>query len=323
MPTLTRDECARIVTEHRPALLRLARRYCPSDAEDAVQIAALRLMKADLRTPEQVRSWLFTTTRRIALDFCREDARQRALATRYAARTDIAEADPEEAVCDRVEAEWLATELVERLPKRYRIVAEVMQQGGKVADIAERLGCSLKSAEHLRARTARRLVLALLAARVVAVLAALRRGARRPAPAALALAPAALLTLAVTVPAILNAAGVTRRPAGSRPVEGVESQPHLAAQTPVARPIVPTASPATPDTTNRVENNDDEKRVWQSVSRLPLPPAVPTPRSGDYGPQDDEITLLEEVLWCVQHPEVSPTNVGCQPHPTPRQSSRR
>jgi RNA polymerase sigma-70 factor, ECF subfamily len=147
--------------EHGDALHAYALRLCQGDrqrAEDLVQETMLRAW----RRPESmdpargsVRSWLFTTTRNLAIDFWR---RRNARVTEVV--TDqLPESVPDLGEADRAVEAWTVADALNRLsPAHRQVLLECFYQGHSVAEAAARLGIppgTVKSRTHYALRALR------------------------------------------------------------------------------------------------------------------------------------------------------------------------
>ena len=148
------------VWAHRERLLRVASRRVadPAEAEDVVSEAVLRGARHYIAAAPHfdeaagLAPWLTTIT----VNLCHETHRVRARAERVPAPVtyDPVTYDP---VCDRV----AVVVALGRLPERQRTAVALRAMGYDVHHIAQRLGCTYKTAESLlsRARAALRAAL--------------------------------------------------------------------------------------------------------------------------------------------------------------------
>jgi hypothetical protein len=255
---------------------------------------------------ERVLPFLVTTMIRLCADHGRACSRDERIAARMTA-WHVPAPSPEDDVCDRAEAAWVAASLGELSP-RHRLVLAGRLEGLSGAEIAERSGMSYKAVESLLGRL-RHQVRALMSG-AVGVLAVLRR----PRPAAVATASVAAVVVAALV---LVGPVVPDRPPGRRiPPDStlvIEAQPlpdPVRSRTPSADPSPsPTPGPAS-------------RPTW------PLPP-VPTPtvcRSVlllfEYAcveVTDNPTPLPERLQACVEY-GVDVVHAGCASSPTPERT---
>jgi RNA polymerase sigma factor (sigma-70 family) len=136
-----------LVVPHRERLLRIARRRLPSweDAEDCVQETLIRAACAT--GLDEARVGQYVTT--ILVRLCVDHARSSSAAQRAQARTVHGgwEASPEDVICDRAEATWIMSHVVERLTARERDVLQARVNGLSTRAAAEQLNITGKSAE--------------------------------------------------------------------------------------------------------------------------------------------------------------------------------
>lgn len=151
---MTIDERWALILPHREHMLNVARRRCRTeeDAEDCVHEAMLRVAQFEELDPARAAAMLTSVTARLAVDM----HRRRALARRYLPRlvsVPEQQAQPDEAVLDASEAQWLAAQL-RNLPDREREVLRQRAAGYSAVESATRLSVSYKSVEsaYTRAR---------------------------------------------------------------------------------------------------------------------------------------------------------------------------
>ncbi|MFI5689887.1 sigma-70 family RNA polymerase sigma factor [Streptomyces sp. NPDC051636] len=188
-----------VVWKHRHALMRVALRRTATveDAEDVVQEAMTRAIESCQADNEGIAPWLMRVTVRLCVDTHRERGREQ---RRWVRLPAPAEAVPfDERICDQAEAVWSAGKL-SRLPGRQARALQLRAEGLSVAEVAERLGVSYRTAESLLARARSALRAALASSLGLAVF--LRRWAAeviRLHPAYPGLVAAAALTVAAVV----------------------------------------------------------------------------------------------------------------------------
>lgn len=152
----------------RPLLLAMAGCHGEDshDREDVVQEAMLRAAKHVEVADGALQAWLVVVTLRLCVDGHRrrssENHRwQRAFRLAMFAQSDL---HPEEQVCDRHEAIWVACLAVELLPARQAAALQLSAAGHDVGQIASELGVHYRAAESLLARARRTMRTALTAA---------------------------------------------------------------------------------------------------------------------------------------------------------------
>lgn len=143
---------AALLTE-RDAAVRVAAARCrqPDDAEDCAHDALVRAATFPTLDLDRAGRLLMTTTARVTVDLHRrEQARLRAeLAA--AARMFAQAGSPEDDVCDRAEAGWLARQ-VDDLPSTERSVLLARAAGETTRQTAQRLGLAEKTVENALGR---------------------------------------------------------------------------------------------------------------------------------------------------------------------------
>lgn len=281
------------VYAERDRLLRIARSRTlnEAEAEDCVSEAMLRCVEFDGLDEERLGAFLTTVTVRLCADQHR--ARARLLRTGGRIAEPDAEPGPEENVCERAEAAWLATHL-RRLPVHQRRVVEARAAGLSCADVATRLNVSVDAVKSAvaRARTSVRAALASsfgllpsLAGRYRLVAAGVAGG----------------VVAGATVGGLL-----LLRPPDSAPP--VPAAPRVALPPP-GRPVTVTpvrvAPPARPATTTEAPARAGRAAVTPArTARLDVAPSTPpVAKAGRYGvAQDadhDRYTIDQRVLHCV------------------------
>jgi RNA polymerase sigma-70 factor (ECF subfamily) len=135
------DALGRLIDTHGPALVLLARQWCPAAAEDVVQDAFLKLATAD-PTPTRPVPWLFTVVRNGAMMAARAERRRRTHESRairttpWFAPTDTAGLDAEQ-----------ATAALQTLPPDQRDAIVAHLWGGLTFDdVGELMGLSAATA---------------------------------------------------------------------------------------------------------------------------------------------------------------------------------
>ncbi|WP_314172141.1 sigma-70 family RNA polymerase sigma factor [Streptomyces winkii] len=153
------------IWSEREQLLKVARRrsVCVEDAEDAVHEAMVRAWERPDLDESRVGAWLTTVTTRLCVDRCRQVSRETDVQGLFSAVSS--QSPVEEAVCDRLEANWLAQRSSE-LPPRQAHALWLKSSNLDVAQVAEEMGLSYRTVESLLARgrrTMRRLLAGALA----------------------------------------------------------------------------------------------------------------------------------------------------------------
>lgn len=149
-------------------LLRVARRYGADthEAEDIAQEAMLRAAEHPEIGDDRLQAWLVTVTRRLCMDGHRRrssEIRRWERASRQAVVQQPPGQRPEEQVCDRSEAVWVASRATELLPPRQAEALHLIAAGCDVQQVASKLGVNYCAAESLLARARRTLRAALTA----------------------------------------------------------------------------------------------------------------------------------------------------------------
>jgi RNA polymerase sigma factor (sigma-70 family) len=315
--------------EHRAALMRIARRRSinEADAEDAVAEALVRSQENPDVEPERIGGWLTSVTMRLCVDDARDRARQPKRRA-YQTRLGTAHDDHAQAVCDRQEAEWLASHLT-GLPARQRRALELRADGEDVFAIATHMGVTYKVAEGLlqRARAHMRAVLATASAwlgiTLGVILTALKRRTGTTATATLA---AVSLTVALTTG--------TDRPQPVRPdtpsVQLLDSArtpapdpaPRDSTPTEAAPPAQGAPAPAAAGAAAATEPAAPPPSGSQPLRPVTIPTRDPAQvvvgdlevRDGGSTMHNTEQGLLESTTDCLESGlEVSTDTVGCNP----------
>lgn len=257
-----------LVLPHRDYLVRIAmhRGLPAADAEDCAHEAMVRCVEFEGLDDTRVLQFLAATTARLCVDKHRRSARDERASVRL--RSWYAdEPSPEEHVCDRAEAAWVATQ-ADLLPESQRRALTSKAAGLACADVAATLGVSYKSVESLLSRARLQ-----LRAAVASTLAAVVAATRRAPTAGQGIAGVSLASLATA--SILLA---TRPPAQAR-VEPSASPPGaaVALATRSPREALPAAPPAVAPAA-RVRPSADPT---PAATRLPTAPppvlSLPTP----------------------------------------------
>lgn len=246
---------------HQALLLRVARRYGADaeDAEDAVQEAMIRAAEHPEIAEDRLQAWLIAVTIRLCMDGHRRRARETNRWQRVSARALVAQPGqyPEDEVCERSEAVWVASLAAELLPPRQVQALRLAAAGCDVQQVASHLGVRYRAAESLLAR-ARRTVRTAVATGLGVLVWAWRTHvptAANPLPMAFASATAATM-MVVALPPV---------PTPERP-GGLPGPP------PAVLPLVPT--PTAEDATVPGPSSGSPHR---STSPGPPVPAAPPP----------------------------------------------
>lgn len=317
---------------HRPVLLRVARHHsgCAEDGEDAVHEAMLRAAEHPEIGDERLRAWLISVTRRLCVDDHRRRVREARRWERMSSQAGVPDPEqrPEEEVCRRAEAAWVAARAA-GLPRRQAQALTLTAAGCGVQQVATQLGVSYQTAESLLARARRTLRAGLTAA--VAFLAWTGRvcggPASSPVPAAVAFVAAATAVLAPVVLSPEVAPHTTPMPppaVASTAVEApVAEVPRTAASGPVRVPTTPSALSNAPPRPPAGSGSSSETarpappRSGGAAVAIPAlqPPAAVSP------PRAPTVPPLEEVEGATStnvpvSDDVKPPRVGA-PAPTP------
>jgi DNA-directed RNA polymerase specialized sigma24 family protein len=126
-----------LVWQHRPDLLRVARRRTPTlaDAEDCVSEAMLRTALHPCLDQDRVGAFLTAVTVRLCADVHRDRVRTARIASRHSG-DDRLVPTPEALVCDRAEASWLASQVTRALTPRERAAVRARADAGAAGDAA-------------------------------------------------------------------------------------------------------------------------------------------------------------------------------------------
>lgn len=147
---MTTDRWSSVYAE-RERLLRLARARTlnEAEAEDCVSEAMLRCVEFENLDEERLAAFLTSVTLRLCADQHRARARLQRVGGRLAGGCH--EPGPEENVCDRAEAAWLAERVFE-LPAHQQKVVAARAEGLSCADAASKLGLSVDAVKSAVAR---------------------------------------------------------------------------------------------------------------------------------------------------------------------------
>lgn len=295
----------------RNLLLRVARRNGagPEDAEDVVQQAMLRAGEHSEIADEQLQAWLITVTTRLCVDGHRRRASETRRWQRVSHRAAVAQPGqrPEDEVCDRAEAAWVASQATGQLPPRQAEALRLIAEGCDIGQVATELGVHHRAAESLLAR-ARRTLRAVLTASLGVLIPMWRTpGVLSGQPVAVALACAAVAVAVAVTPAVL----VAPAPGGPDIPARQSAQP-----APSARPSAPPVS--APARTPQDGAGPPGLLLTSALLSPPLLASVapglspPAPLSAPVAP-----TLSAPTLSPITPPPVSPLDPLAPPPPTP------
>lgn len=285
-----------LVLAHRERLLRLSRARTASaqDAEDCVQEAMLRCVEFKNLDESRLGPFLTTVTLRLCADRYRERANEERLRRRLGPG-ELEAPGPEDDVCDRSEAVWLATRFGELTPRQQEIV-RAREAGLSCAEVASRLQVSYVSVESSLARARSRFRDAL--SKTLGVL----------TPSAWRWQTVAVEAATVTAIAVGGIGGgtvVVAAPPAVPPVPRV-SAPVVPAIRPVPRPAAPAPARVPRATAPRVV-----AAAPVPVSFLPSGPTDKKPRpepiaeAGGWelgeNERDDDYTTEERLEHCVRY----------------------
>lgn len=310
---MTNDERWALILPHREHMLNVARRRCRTeeDAEDCVHEAMLRVAQFEELDPARAAAMLTSVTARLAVDM----HRRRARATRYLPRlvsVPAQQAQPDEAVLDASEAQWLAAQM-RNLPDREREVLRQRAAGYSAGELAARLSVSYKSVESAYTRARGRMRMWAGAGSLL-VAEYLRRLRLRQHPAAVAVSLAMVSAGCLVLSSLphakaggghdSDAPGVMAPPAW---FDGVPAAAHqqLGQPRPAAASMRPPARhPAVPPQSAVAVRQPTAHQVAQA--QLPMVSAsVSQSRSGDY---------VSFVVACLQQqPYFQNGMAGCPP----------
>jgi RNA polymerase sigma factor (sigma-70 family) len=313
------------VTAQRERLLRIARARTlnEQDAEDCVQEAMLRCV--EFAGLDEVRLDAFLTT--VTIRLCADTHRVRKQRDRAAPRLagPALAPGPEEDVCDRAEADWVAHRF-RALPPRQQEVVTARAEGLSYADAARRFGMSTDAVESMLSR-ARRTLRAVHAATYGALIPLARR-IRLVADATGAVAGAAAVTLVaglaprIAAPSAADSGAAHRRPAVAVRVAG----PALVAVTAAGTTGVPYGSPVVPSRATEPPRpaHPPAPGAGHPGHPEPTPLVSAGPVSGDaYGSPDPSFDPVGYVVDCatygIDH-SGDPGHVECRTSPPPAPS---
>lgn len=287
---VARRACA--AEEHRRRLLALARGRGVSrdDAEDVVAEALLRALEFEDLNEDLLPNFLTTVTIRLCADL----HARKSVAIRHQHRLTMPGevAGPDEAVCDRAEAEWVAG-MVAALPSRQRDVLQARAHGESCESIARRNRMTYKAVESTlsRARATIRTAFATTLGLSPFVV------RPRRALGATAVAAASATGVALVIGPYVGREPVPHFPPPPEPprvVELVEEEPSVEPTPMTSASASPSAEPSDgPETSGSDEAHDG-------------PQATPTRTLASAGPvrvytYRDGYTVAERATHCVEH----------------------
>ena len=299
------------VWEHRPAMLRIARRRCRSwhDAEDVVAQAMLAALGSTV-PDDELAPWLSRVVTNLCAESHRSHERSRRLAQRAAGYAELVDPGHEDHVVTRLAADHISAEWA-RLPERQRRVLAMRSEGFAVTDIAVELGLPYKTVESLlsRARSGLRAVAQTLAG-VVAVFVAARRYAPRAAWVG-------------AVPAVAAAFALSSPTLGGLADDGRFSTPLVSnAGMTTATAAMPGAAVRRHPTAPVAHSAVRSSTTAQTPAKAPAQPLTPRlrpsvgPLSADTGSNErrhSDQDMVQSIRQCLaDQPEVTRENVGCR-----------
>ncbi len=297
--------------EHWPAMVRAAQAIVGTrdDAEECAATALAQACERDMPV-DNLQAFLVTVAKRRAIDLHRRRERECVRDLRLRAQCLANTSDIADDVVARAEARWVDSFAQELLrPHVYRVVRRVAD-GAAVGDVAREMGMSQRAVEShlLRARRLVRQAVGSLAALVIFVVSAGRKGAPK-------LAPVIALAASVAVLAI----PFTDGPPKGAPRLVVPVAPEQAASQRTA-PEVLQHLPAT-----------DRRETRATRGPTPMPARLAGRSESDLitvvGPADStasvthgdtgeaEETPVEVILACLRDFQVSPSQIGCSGPP--------
>jgi RNA polymerase sigma factor (sigma-70 family) len=278
---------------------------------DAEHIASETVLKAGRQTdlePHGLPAWCRVVARHASIELHRKAPRADLLSR--VAHSEPPVAEPQAAVDDRLEAEWVAG-LVATLPEQQRRVLQLRANGWSTSQIAAEMSLSYKAVESLTSR-ARHSVRAMIAAGGCVVAAATAVWRRAWLPVTPVVVAAAATTLIVATPWSPSAPPAARGGA-PRVTEFTATTGATAAggsrdrvtTTPLARPprLAPPGSVAAAVATDRRPTTVLKGRRVADTGHSDV----------EITRDDEDRTFVESVQDCLAGGlEVTPQNVGCR-----------
>jgi RNA polymerase sigma-70 factor (ECF subfamily) len=298
------------VYAERHRLLRLARRRVlnEAEAEDCVSEAMLRCVEFRDLDEARLPAFLTSVTVRLCADQHRDRGRVLRAGGRIAGRTE--EPSPEDGVCDRAEAHWVAQRIV-RLPAHQRRVVEARAEGMSCAAVADRLGITVDAVKSAVARAR----VSVHAARDTACGAVTAFAARYRAVLELVATGGAVAGLALGGLVVAERPEHAPRPVAVAPDPAVPE--HRVAAVPVADRRPAFAAAVTRATTTTPARLGPPAAAPPAAPHDPHPPT--TIDAGPVGLHDhDEYSEQDRLMQCVTEGiELSPT-IRCREPGDPR-----
>jgi RNA polymerase sigma-70 factor (ECF subfamily) len=293
--------------QHRPAMLRLARRRCRTlqDAEDVVGQAFLAALRSAVPDAD-LGPWLGRVVINLCAQSQRGHYRDLRLLDRAARHAELVDDGMEERVVDRLSAAHI-TQVAHRLPERQRMVLKLRSDGLSLTEIGTQLGIPPKAVESLLSRARARLrVAARNLLGVLAPLALLRRNWTRGSVAVLAPAAMVGLALGVSTWGAVGSGGASVPLLAEAKVSAPSSGHHAAA----TQMIAPARGqlPQPPAAARRAAPRT------QAIGPQLRPHAGPaSAQLGGAERQHPDENLVQSVERCLrEHPEVTLAHVGCR-----------
>ncbi len=292
------------VTAQRERLLRIARARTlnEQDAEDCVQEAMLRCVEfADL-DEARLEAFLTTVTVRLCADTHRVRKQRDRVGPKLAG--PLTDPGPEEDVCDRAEAAWVADRF-SSLPARQQEVVSARAEGMSYADTARRFGMTAAAVESMLSRARRTLRAAHAATYGWLLLQCRRLGLVQDSGGGVVTA-AVIVTaaVAISIPAVLPGVPGRGGPVASFSSGSGESPAValVAAGTPVPTPAPALTEP--PRLGGPTPSGSDQPK-----------PLVSVRTSDNYEDTRDPVTWAHDCVVYGWEPPGPPWSLQCKPSP--------
>lgn len=262
----------------RDAAVRVAAARCSQwdDAEDCAHDALVRAATFPTLDVDRAGRLLMTTTARLAVDRHRRDRARARAELAAAARAFTQAGSPEDDICDRAEADWLARQ-VDDLPPTERSVILARAAGETTRQTAARLGLAEKTVENAlgraRSKMTRRWRETLSGLLLPIAL------ARKAFGAHTALSSTAMALAAATGVTVVIVGHATAPPAATVPAPSMHAAAQPAAQNapaaspqpvvspPSTRVTAPATAPAGDPTDASVPGTDRSGWWWRAPNR--------------------------------------------------------